>query len=152
MIKQLITSALESVRNEEGYLECFNRLVILHETRKQGKVLSPSTLEEEFSSKFNITAIPIKNTSKAKGKRKCSKAVDVHSPDNKEQNVIDGDNRNRNKGWWIPKLKGQLSDRILIREKILVKLNSMLDENEEFETLLDELIDVEESFVEEEYI
>ena len=92
---------------------------------------------------------PINNRSTAKGKRKCSKAVQDHSLDKKEQNLTYDDNTKRNKGGWIPKLKGELSGRILIREKMLVKLNCIFDDNEEFESLLEQLIVVEESFIEE---
>jgi hypothetical protein len=146
--KQLITSAIESLRVEDEYLEYFNKLVILHENCKQGNVLSVSSLENEFSSKFNITEIPVNNTLKGKGKRKHSKKSDVHPLHTKEQKLVHGNNRNSNKDKWTPKFKGTLSERILIREKILIKLNSMHDEKEEFESLLEELICAEEKFVE----
>jgi hypothetical protein len=152
LAKQLITSAIESLRVEDEYLEFFDKLVILHENCKQGKVMSVSSLEKEFSSKFNITEIPVNNKLKGKRTRKYSKKADVHSWNTKEQKLVRGNNRNSNKNKWTPKLKGKLSDRILIQEKILIKLNSMHEENEEFESLLEELICVEERFVEEDNV
>lgn len=142
---KLISAMIKSIEDEKKYIGCFKKLVAFEGDRRKGKYLSGHELENEFSS--NCKQRDTNRNKKSRGKGKRSKPT-ITQPAEKERTLSNVDVQ----GVCIIditvlKLKGKKEDRISMRTEILNQLRFSYHKDENYDILVEELINLEESFV-----
>ena len=134
IIHTQILTLIDSLENERLYLECFKILVEIKKDRGYGEYKLNSNnrwySDENPSRKFYQT----------------TKAKIVSNSNKRFCNKIE-ERLNEESDYTIPKLKGHAPERTILRKEVLDHLESCYDKHEEFNVLLERLIDIEESFI-----
>ena len=141
MVEKLIFDMINTVEDEEEYIKYFKQLV-----------------ELEYGSKNEEESVMLKNRSlftqpdtscqiNFKGKRKQSNSIETLSDESPhrisaydDQGLVSTDNCRLN-------LKGELRDRVLMRKELLNKFRFCYEKDERYYYLVEDLVNMEESFV-----
>ena len=137
---KLIASMIKNIEDEEKYIRQFRQLVAYEDDFEKGKTLSEYDLEKEFLSDCEQ---PNTHLNANVGSEWSLDMPVIKHPTNvnhDEQDVYIIDITEL-------KLQGNVEDRILMRTKILKRLNLTNREDENYKDLIKELIDLEETFV-----
>ena len=145
MSYKLAKNLEKSLGDEKLYIEAFKNLLEFTENCKQDKLLSENELD-----KSSTIAYPCnKEFSKRKSKKKCNKdpsevrLSSFHEDDNSNDIYMESGSIRDSKNTKIKEYESRLPK----RKEIVVELLQSCKENEKFNRILDQIIDIEESFV-----
>ena len=134
--------------DEDLYLEYFRCLVAVHDRRENGEVLSAVEFKKELSSRRKNDNQSKDTKSKGKGKSaKSSNSVIKSLIEN--DSSIQGDGNIRDDCFYKTHLKGNLERQNIRRKSILDVIVCMNTSDQIFWNMIDKLIDLEESFIQE---
>lgn len=148
MSYKLIYNLDKSLENEKIYIESFQKLLHFMECCKKGNILSEKELEDEFLSSYSRNKEFSKKKSKRKGSKHSSKITSSPVDKNHGQRnsfLEDGCIRDP----YNSIMNEEKNSRWMKRVEILHELQLSCKENEKFNLLLDQLIDMEECFISE---
>ena len=144
---KLIQMMSEDINDEDRYLEYFKRLLSFEEDRKDDNFIQIVDLEVEIGFKQNKSMAKVaKNvTSKSKDKKSVLK---TNKPKNNYSVNVEVDGKNKRDGNEKRKApSGDLEHRIAMRTEIIDKLQTCYKKDVIYDSLINDLIDYEESFV-----
>ena len=136
MIDKLVHSMMNNEKEEEIYMLYLKKLLAMQNSHIKGQLLTDIELENEFSSRYEHAQR--NKHPRGKGKRSQSSTA-------KEFTTEQCPNSCHNQQF---KLKGELRDRILLRREILKQIYNSCNVDKTYNQLIENLIDLEESFVE----
>ena len=132
--------------DEDLYLEYFRCLVAVHDRRENGEVLSAVEFKKELTSRRKNDNQSKDTKSKGKGKSaKSSNSVIKALIENDSSNQ--GDVNTRDDCFYKIHLEGNLERRNIRRKGILDVIVSMNTSDQIFWDMIENLIDLEESFI-----
>ena len=147
-LKRLVLRMDNCGTDEDLYLEYFRCLVAVHDLRENGEVFSAVELKKELSlrSKNDNQA----NDTKSKGKGKSAKSLNsVIKALIENDSSNQGDGNIRDDFFYKAYLKGNLERRNMRRKGILDVIVCMDTSDQIFCSMIEKLIDLEESFIQE---
>ena len=142
LAKQLITEAMINVTDEKEYLENFKKLIALHEFCKVGKAVSQVCLENEFKVNKALSDKGFPTAVMKKGKPK-NKSISIAAKESRYNKC------RKESDYLVDKtmMERKMNERSQIRSSILSQLKTSYDDEEKFESLINELISLEENFI-----
>ena len=142
LAKKQITEAIINVRDEKKYLENFKKLITLQEFCNGGMAVSQKCLENEFKVNKVLCDKRFPTPPTKKGKR-YEKSISIPAKKSRYNKC------RKESDCLVDKtiLDRKVNERCQIRASILTKLNTSYDDEEKFESLIDELISHEENFI-----
>ena len=135
----------KGLEDEKLYIEAFKNLLEFTENCKQDKLLSENELETSSAIAYTCN----KEFSKRKSKKKCNKhpsevrLSSFYEDDNSKNINLESGSPRDSKNTRIKEYEFRLTK----RKEIVVELLQSCKENEKFNRILDQIIDIEESFV-----
>ena len=136
---------IKSGNDEERYIIYFKKFIAHQDSQKRGIVISDIELEDEFLPNIEQSNKYTSNNSRTKGTKSTASQIAAL-----EQQVDTGNEEStlKSKGRCL-NLKGELDDRVSKRAEILKELSSVSSakNNKKYDELIENLIDLEESFV-----
>ena len=145
--QKLISGMVECILQEEMYIGYFQKLVVFEHCCREGKILSEIDLQREFSyNGHDCSQKVITKNQKCKVNQSFPKSTNPQSNDeyqsNTKQDTINNSIQDKSR------LEGELINRSLLRREILGKLRHYRLRDELYDTLIDEIIDLEEIIAE----
>jgi hypothetical protein len=146
-VKNIISSMLRCANDEEMYIEYFKKLVDFQDCQKKGTIYSDVAKEDILLSACSPTNDFTKRPSRREGMHSASSSTElsVHNDQsivcNKQK--LDTNSINRKS------LKEELKDRVTLRTETLKTINDSPFEDDIHHNLVEKLIDLEETFVQE---
>ena len=141
--KTQILIMIDSLQDESFYIECLEKLIEIENKRKSGEdILGSKNNCYENKMSYSRSCQKLKT-----GDTKHSKIVSIEAI--KYQHSLNGleERNDEDPDCTNPKLKGQTSERIIMRKELLSKLESCYDNYEPYNILFERLLDMEESFI-----
>ena len=136
ILKKIVSSMIYHVNNEEMYILFLKKLLFVQNSHLNGQLPTDLELEDEFSSYCK----QIQRNKHSRGKGKHSQSLMA------KQSITEQCPNSCNNQQ--PKLKGELRNRILMRRVILKQIYNSFNVDKTYNQLIENLIDLEESFVE----
>ena len=142
LAKKQIKEAITNVKDEKKYLEHFKKLVALQEFCKGGTAVSELCLENEFKTSILVHDESVNKKSNKKGKRHEDNISILFKESKFNECTIEASSSRDEQA-----VEEDLDERSKIRNSILLQLDSFYDDTERFESLIEQLISYEESFL-----
>ena len=139
---------MKYINNEEKYMECFKYLVAFGDDLKNGKVTSEFELSYEFSPSYWTPCYNALRSKHLDGKQNQfkSKVTSINKVNNSSVTSSDVPNIDL-KHDAKHELNGTQKHRIAMRLELLENINSSYECSKTYNTLVDTLINLEESFL-----
>ena len=139
----LISEMMQSGKDEKRYMIYFKKFAAFQESRKRGKIISDIELEDQFLPDIEQSKKYTRKNSRVKGAHNKSTVLQIAVL---EVNTLNEEETFKSNDL---KLKGELNNRVSLRTEILREISSVLfaKQNEQYDNLIENLIDLEESFV-----
>ena len=149
MSYQLVSSLEKNLENERMYIESFQKLVHFTESCKKGKILSEIELEDKCLSRYpRNKEVSKKKSKKPRSKHSSKRKASPVEPENNEQrNAVLKDGCIRDP--FNSKANEEKESRLMKRVEMLLELQLSCKDNEKFDILFDQLVDMEECFISE---
>ena len=144
---KIINKMSEEKDDEKGYLEYFKRLVSYENLRKSKESIDVDEVENKIFLASNDSVNVAPRCVKSKGKKKkyglkpktSKNVLDISTDEGTETKTTTDSNNTE--------LEGQTSHRIVMRIEIINKLSSCHKKDLTYDSYINELIDLEESFI-----
>jgi len=143
--RKLVCDMVNNISCEEQYILCFKKLVAFEHGSREGHILSEEELEKEFAFNFKQTSVSKSATGKGRSKRSEPTTLKTNGEcqmtlKQDKTNIFfqEGDQYS---------IECDLLNRMSIRGEILSRLLLYCERGETYDTLIDQIIDLEEDFV-----
>ena len=146
VVQNLLYFMTENIENEERYIRFFKKLLIFEDSRRNGKSFSEYEVQEEVIN--CVKNFDEEDFTKGNAKDTKTRSELLKTFENNSRNMLQGSNLPSTNSSHL-KIINLTEGRARLRIEILNQLSSLSYKDETYKALLEDLIDLEESFVHE---